>query len=246
MPGIIQPAYPIVEVFGKNAVAPYIQLPVPVPSQIGITNGEASFDDGFVPLNMVDPTAGGVPPEGKQFNGLFYMITQYCALLQAGQTCQYNSNVSTAIGGYAQGALLAKADGSGFWFSIVNGNTTDPDTGGAGWISFTPQGSGYLSVNIPSGNSNNYSPTGFNKSVGVLDINPNSASSTITGIAAGTNNQRILITNINASNPLILSALNGSSSSANQLRLPADITLLQYGSITLQYSTGAGLWLAAT
>jgi hypothetical protein len=244
--GVIQPAYPIVEPFGKNAGGAYIQLPIPVPSQIGISNGVASFNDGYVPLNMTDPTVGGVPPRGKDMNGILYMITQYCALLQAGQTCEYSSAVSTAISGYASGALLAKVDGSGFWFNIVSGNTTDPDAGGAGWVSFTPQGSGYLAVNIPSGNSNNYAPTGFNKSVGVLDVNPNSGASVITGIAAGTNNQRILISNVNASNSLTISSMNGSSSGANQIRLPVDITLLQYGSITLQYSTGAGLWLAST
>lgn len=246
MPGVAQPTYPIVEPFGKDAGGSYIQLPIPVPSQIGITNGEASFTDGFPPLCFTDPTAGGIPPRGKDFNGLLYMITQYCVMLQAGQVATYNSDVSTAISGYGKGALLGASDGSGFWYNTVDGNTNDPDSNSTGWIKFTPSGTNYLSTTIPSGSSNNYNAGGnFTISVGVLDIDPQAGNATITGLAAGYDGQRVIITNINASNSLILAALNGGSSAANQLRLPADITLLQYGSLTLQYSTGAGKWLAS-
>lgn len=246
MPGVAQPTYPIVEPFGKDADSTYIQLPIPVPSQIGITNGVASFDTGFVPLNFTDPTSGGIPPRGKDFNGLLYMITQYCVMVQAGQLATYNLTVSTAIGGYGKSAMLAASDGSGFWFNTVDGNTNDPDSNPTGWIKFTPSGTGYLNTTIPSGSSNNYDASGnFTISIGVLDIDPSAGDATITGLKAGYDGQRVIITNINATHSLVLAALNGSSSVANQLRLPADITLLQYGSITLQYSTGAGKWLAS-
>jgi len=138
MSGVAQPVYPIVEPFGKNAGGTYIQLPIPVPSQIGISNGVASFDDGFVPLNMTAPTSGGVPPEGKQFNGLFYMITQYCALMQAGQVVVFNAAVATAIGGYAIGARVASVSTPGrVWTNLVGGNTNDPDSVQTGWYADT-------------------------------------------------------------------------------------------------------------
>jgi len=246
MPGIVQPTYPIVEPFGKDAGPTYIELPIPVDSQIGVVNGAASFDDGFVPLNMTSPSLGGVPPRGKDMNGILFMITQYCALLQAGQTCVYDAAVSTAIGGYGVGAMLAATDGSGFWFNTVDGNTTDPEDSGTGWIFFAPAGSSYLSTTIPAGTSNNYTADGdFTPSVGVLDIDPSMGDATITGFVAGADVQRVIISNISSTHNLVLASLNGGSSAANQIRLASDLTLLPNMSITLQYSAGAGKWLAS-
>ena len=53
---------------------------VPVPSQIGITAGAASYTDGFPPLTMTPVAAGGVPPSGLDMNGhltsLGYTVTK--------------------------------------------------------------------------------------------------------------------------------------------------------------------------
>lgn len=45
----------------------------------------------------------------------------------------FNQNYAIAIGGYPKGAILLAADFSGTWANTVSGNTTNPDTGGAGW-----------------------------------------------------------------------------------------------------------------
>lgn len=241
----------ILEAFAKNApdCDPSSPIPggktnpFPATSQIGIVNGAASLVDGFVPLNMTDPTAGGVPPFGVDTNGILFLLSSWVANFASGQLPLYDATLQTAMGGYKIGAFLRKADGSGFWFSITDGNMTDPETGGAGWVGSTPRGSGYISVVPAAGNNNNYAPTGYNSSTNVLDLNPTGGDAIITGIAAGTDGQRLILTNVNATHSVVLSSMNASSSAANQLRLATDITLLTGMSVPIQYSTGAGLWI---
>jgi hypothetical protein len=245
MTGVALPPV-VVEPFGVNANPAYITLPIPKASQIALTPGAASFNDGFVPLNMTPPASGGIPPSGKDMNGILYTLSAYCAYVQAGQLFPYSSTVSTAISGYAKGALLAATDGSGFWFNTVDGNVTNPESAGVGWVFFTPAGSGYLSTLIPSGTSNNYTAGGnLTPSIGILDIDPSLGDATITGFVAGSDVQRVIISNISASHNLTLAALNTGSSAANRIRLPSDLTLLPNSSVTLQYSVGAGKWLAS-
>lgn len=134
-----QPVPPeIVEAFGINAGGGFITNPIPVPSQIGTNPGAASFNDGFPPATMTPKESGGVPPAGPDMNGILYMISAAVAALNAGQFYPYSATLSTAMGGYKLGALLLKADGSGFWFNLVASNTTNPDAAGAGWQSWVP------------------------------------------------------------------------------------------------------------
>jgi len=115
---------------------------IPVPSQIPITPGAASWTDGFPPLTMAAPTSGGVGPSGLDFNGVFYDLSAVALWLNAGGGFPYDAAFSTAVGGYPLGACLLRANGAGYWFSTVDNNVTDPDTGGAGWV---PDGASILS-----------------------------------------------------------------------------------------------------
>jgi len=110
---------------------------IPTSSQIGTTDGRASLEDGWVPLNFIDESAGGVPPSGKDDNGIKNRMTATLRWYSAGMHPKYDSSFSTAIGGYPLGAVLMKSDNSGFWRSTADDNTTNPDTGGAGWVSMT-------------------------------------------------------------------------------------------------------------
>lgn len=106
---------------------------VPIPSQIGVTPGAASFTTGFPPLNFTPISAGGVPPFGADFNGVFNAITQALRWSNAGGQYVYDATFATAIGGYPKGALVQRSTLDGFWLSTADNNTTDPDAGGAGW-----------------------------------------------------------------------------------------------------------------
>ena len=107
----------------------------PIPPAADPATGRAGFDQGFSAINMTAKEAGGIPPFGQDFNGIFFSITEILRYMQAGGLPTYSAAMSTAIGGYPLGAMLLKASGLGLWRNAVANNTSNPDTGGAGWIS---------------------------------------------------------------------------------------------------------------
>jgi hypothetical protein len=127
--------------FANNAVSADIN-PIPQASQIGITNGAASLVDGFPPNCFLPIGAGGVPPWGRDFNGLLNQISAWVQFADnAGCSPTFDSTFSGQIGGYPQGAVLMSATGTTdntvLWLSVVDNNTNNPDTtyGGSGaWL----------------------------------------------------------------------------------------------------------------
>jgi hypothetical protein len=109
--------------------------PIPVPSQVGITPGAASWTDGFPPLCDTPLISGGIPPSMQDMNGGLFQMSAVDVWMCAGGGFPYNSAFQTAIGGYPKGARVLMASGNGYWVSTVDNNVTDPDTGGAGWAS---------------------------------------------------------------------------------------------------------------
>ncbi len=120
--------------FANSAGGSFIR-PIPEASQIGIQPGAASLTDGFPPLNFTPIASGGVPPYGEDMNGLLNQSTAWDRWFSAGGPVNYDGTFSAAVGGYPLGAVVASNVVLGnYWLSTVDGNTTDPDAGGAGWI----------------------------------------------------------------------------------------------------------------
>lgn len=117
--------------FAITAVPPYITYPVPVAAGAA---GRASFDEGFPPINFVDPAVGGIPPFGADFNGLMRQATDGLRWLQAGGRNIYDVTFAGLIGGYPEGAIIASAVTPGLlWVCLADDNLSDPDAGGANW-----------------------------------------------------------------------------------------------------------------
>jgi len=131
--------------FAYNAGVGYKNT-IPTASQIGVVNGRASLNDGFPPLNFVPISSGGVPPFGSDVNGILNEITAITQWQQAGGFFFYDSSFSTTIGGYPKGAILQSSSNSGLWISTAENNTTNPDTGGEGWMSLAFEGSQAITV----------------------------------------------------------------------------------------------------
>lgn len=106
---------------------------IPNASQIGITDGAASFTDGFPPKTFLPVAVGGVPPAGADFNGILNQVTNIQRWQSAGGVFTWDSAFSVAVGGYPNGARVLNAAGTDIWTSNVDNNLTNPDTGGAGW-----------------------------------------------------------------------------------------------------------------
>ncbi len=120
-----------------------------IPENADPINGRAGFDLGFPPINLTPKTAGGIPPFGQDFNGIFFDVTQALQFLQAGGSFPYDGTWATAVGGYPIGALVSRTDNQGLWRNTVANNLTDPEAGGAGW---QPEGSGATSITMTSSN----------------------------------------------------------------------------------------------
>lgn len=133
--------------WAATATSPYVN-PIPFgPSD----PGRASFTEGFPPLNFTAVSNGGIPPYGADMNGILQQVTADVQWLQAGGPVVYNSVFSALIGGYPRGAVVQSATAVGrFWQSTVDDNVTDPDAGGAGWVTW-PNGTFYA---VDTGSAN--------------------------------------------------------------------------------------------
>ena len=84
------------------------------------------LDDGFLPITSLPLDDGGIAPQRKNFNGLFYLSTDQRIYLQNGGFITFDAAVSTAIGGYPKDAILGYMDSnSNFMFvqSVIDDNT---------------------------------------------------------------------------------------------------------------------------
>jgi hypothetical protein len=95
----------------------------------------------------------------------------------------------------------------------------------------------YLSATTTAGNNNDFAPAGFSATVNRLDIDATAGAATLTGIANGTDNQILLISNIGA-NALILSNQDTNSLAINRFRSFDSFTLLTGASIYVTYFGG--------
>lgn len=122
--------------FANAAAGSYIR-PIPTNHVAATsTDAPASLNDGFPPETFSPLGAGGVPPNGKDFNGLFNQLSAWSRWQAAGAPALFNSTFCTAIGGYPKGVRLTSASDPALqWISTADANTTDPDgLSAADWI----------------------------------------------------------------------------------------------------------------
>jgi hypothetical protein len=70
----------------------------------------------------------------QDMNGGLFQMSAVDVWMCAGGGFPYSSGFSASIGGYPKGSRVLMASGLGYWRSVVDSNSTDPDTGGAGWV----------------------------------------------------------------------------------------------------------------
>lgn len=116
--------------FANNAGASYIRAIPDAHQTPSGSDAPASLFDGFPPECFQTLGAGGIPPNGKDFNGILNRLSAWCRWVAAGSPTIYSSAFSTAIGGYPKGARLTSSVNPGVtWVSLADGNTSDPDGG---------------------------------------------------------------------------------------------------------------------
>lgn len=114
-------------------------------SQSTKEKGIATYDSGFPPVTMTAIAAGGIPPQGNDFNGVLNDITAAIRYGQAGSLYTFDAAFAAAIGGYPGGSLVLSGDTKKIWWNTVDGNGTDPDSAGAnGWVRLADRTGLYL------------------------------------------------------------------------------------------------------
>ena len=117
--------------------------------------GKASFTEGFPAVTMMPIVAGGIPPEGKDFNGILYDITTHTVWVNAGGQYQFDAALSTAIGGYPAGMVLQNNAGTASYVSAVANNTTDfnttPSSIGTLWLPYSGASWSNVTINTTGG-----------------------------------------------------------------------------------------------
>ncbi len=105
-----------------------------IPPAANPVTGNAGFDQGFPAINMTAKEAGGIPPFGQDFNGILFSITEILRYVQAGGLPSFSAPLASAVGGYGKGAIVVGSDGFTVFQNTIDGNTTNPSSGGAGWV----------------------------------------------------------------------------------------------------------------
>lgn len=123
--------------FGDQAGVDFIRA-IPVDSQVGSDPGAASLQTGFPPDTFVQVSAGGLPPNGKDVNGILFEATAWDRWFSIGGAVPWDSAQSAAVGGYPKGAVVADTAAPGYgtyYVSKIDDNTDNP-VGSANWVRF--------------------------------------------------------------------------------------------------------------
>lgn len=100
----------------------------------------ASWKEGFQSETMMPLTAGGIPPQGQDFNGLFQQITEHLVHQNSGGQYGWSQEWIDAHGGYPKGAIVFSDDGLACYYSAVDNNAqnfnTNPASIGVEWLLF--------------------------------------------------------------------------------------------------------------
>jgi hypothetical protein len=130
--------YKFQHVWATGAGAGPIVDPIP---DTGAVSGHASQQTGYSLTNMQPTGAGGIPPWGSDENGVLKYLTSWTQWVQASGPVPYDATFQGWIGGYPLGAIVVSGTYAGaFWLSLIDDNTSDPDTGGANWSPYPVHG----------------------------------------------------------------------------------------------------------
>lgn len=116
--------------FAADATGTYVRT---VPATT-VDPAAASMTLGFPPATFTPIGAGGVPMDGRDLNGILNYLSAWSQWSGVGGPAPWSSTISAAAGGYPIGAVVLSGTVAGRQYqSTANNNTTNPDTGGAGW-----------------------------------------------------------------------------------------------------------------
>lgn len=153
------------------------------------------------------------------------------------------ANITTVAGD----VMLALCISSGNWRVVAYQKADGSPLLTSGTIGGSFQFTGIISPGALAANQNDFAPTG-NATATIWRLSTNGSSYTLTGISGGTNGRILTIQNVNAAagGNISIAAQSTSSSAANRLSAPADITLRPGEARIFLYDSTASRWTLVT
>lgn len=107
---------------------------IPVTREPSMPTQKATWDLGFPPATMLPESAGGLPPRGRDFNGIFNQISEMLVHFAKGGRIKFSESYAEEIGGYQKGAILQSDDETKDYQSLINENKVNFNTATAAQI----------------------------------------------------------------------------------------------------------------
>ncbi|MEY0216873.1 glycosyl hydrolase family 28-related protein, partial [Providencia rettgeri] len=101
---------------------------IPKVKSTSMSDEKASWEAGFPEATMLPVYAGGLPPDGKDFNGVLNQISENLVFQSKGGRYKFDSDFAISIGGYPKGATLQTNDESAEYQSLIDNNLVNFNT----------------------------------------------------------------------------------------------------------------------
>ncbi|MDE9519601.1 hypothetical protein KKJ17_18205, partial [Xenorhabdus bovienii] len=101
---------------------------IPAGYKSDLPSQKATWDTGFPQITMMPVTAGGLPPSGRDFNGVFNQISDNIVHLSKGGKYKFSQEYANAINGYPKGAILQSDDETKEFQSLIDNNKINFNT----------------------------------------------------------------------------------------------------------------------
>ncbi|EMH6405588.1 gp53-like domain-containing protein [Providencia rettgeri] len=101
---------------------------IPVTREPSMPTQKATWDLGFPPATMLPESAGGLPPRGRDFNGIFNQISEMLVHFAKGGRIKFSESYAEEIGGYQKGAILQSNDETKDYQSLIDENKVNFNT----------------------------------------------------------------------------------------------------------------------
>ena len=120
--------------------------------QQGQYDGALTWSVGVPPISMIEREDGGLAPDGRDFNGLFYVLSDHAVHRQNGGSVKWSQDVVSEYGGYSTGYIVQSDDNSRHYISLVNNNTINPNVSlSQNWSVYMGAGSIPVATSTTSG-----------------------------------------------------------------------------------------------
>ena len=96
-----------------------------IPDSNGNADNAATYDNGFPSITMTPISLGGLPPRGRDMNGILYEISSHIAYQNRGNHYGFDASFAKLIGGYPKGSILIDDAQSQLYISVVDNNNVN-------------------------------------------------------------------------------------------------------------------------